>query len=43
MKLEKFLINKKGSVLEIGCANGIFLNEWKKMAGNVLALIRPGI
>lgn len=30
IKLKKFLTNSNGSILEIGCANGIFLNEWKK-------------
>ena len=36
-KLKKYLPSK-GSVLEIGCANGIFLSEWKKNGWNCLGV-----
>ena len=38
IKLNKYLKNIKGSVLEIGCANGIFLNEWKKNEWNCIGV-----
>lgn len=36
-QLNKYF-KKKGKVLEIGCANGIFLNEWKKNGWNCIGV-----
>ena len=42
LKIEKYLKNKKGSVLEIGCANGIF--KWMEKNGwKCLGVDRPRI